>query len=444
MPPRKPGRFPNRHGNLQHRLMPPSSLLHYHEKRECRSSLPKMSLPTSAAHRAPRVVSVTRLVADAGIPTLHLGDIHPGGRVIVQHLGIDIGTKTVVLAYEGPGGQTGFLSEINGYYIFERSSPFIINMLNDTNRQRADGTKRPARWIQLEGDERIYVLGRDAEEFAYAKNETLLRPMAEGGITADEESMTILSSIVQGLLEMVEKEVGLFQDTVKLTYCTTAKALNQDSNVAYHEQVIDMIITGYETPAKLDIHKFKESHAIVINESRDGTGIGISWGAGTVTVSYVKYGMEIYSFCWVGAGDWIDNQVARRHGYNPQLSKMRGKVSRETPTTVAKRKHTLDLTPGNEPKDRVGLDLVLHYGVLIDWVVDGIVQGFLEHEVEAKIDDDIPVYLAGGTSSPNGFEQRVATAFGQRVLPFGIASVTKSARPLYAVAEGLLKAAKIS
>lgn len=447
-PPPPPPRIQWR--DLSRLLMPPPSLLHYHEKRQSRSSPPRTSLPASEGRPAPPAASEARLKnepvvkIETGPIVLRLGEAYTGRRVIVQNLGIDIGTKTVVLAYDGPGGKTGFLSEINGYYVFERSSPFIINMLNDPNRQRADGTKRPARWIQLEGDDRVFVLGRDAEEFAYAKNDTLLRPMAEGGITADEESMTILSSIVQGLMEMAEKEVGEFSDQVSLSYCTTAKAINQESNVAYHEQVVDMIISGYETNAKLNIHRFKESHAIVINDSPDGTGIGISWGAGTVTVSYVKYGMEIYSFCWVGSGDWIDTQVAMRHGYNPQLSKTRGKTGKETPTTVSKRKHSLDLTPGNEPKDRVGLDLVLHYGVLIGQVVDGIVQGFLEHESEAKIDEGIPVYMAGGTSTPDGFEQRVAMAFESKDLPFGIASVTKSARPLYAVAEGLLKAAKMS
>ena len=133
----------------------------------------------------------------------------------------------------------------------------------------------------------------------------------------------------------------------------------------------------------------------------------------------------------LAAGDWLDHQVAMRHGYNPQLSKTRAKTGRETPTTVAKRKHTLDLTPGKEPKDRVGLDLVLHYGVLIGQVVDGIIHGFRENEAEAKIDEDIPVFMAGGTAIPEGFEQRVEAEFESRALPFGIASVTKSARPLH-------------
>lgn len=378
------------------------------------------------------------------VPEITIHDQNADGRRIMRSIGIDVGTKTVVLAYRGPNGKPEFISEINGYYVFDRSTNFIMNMLNDPDRCRADGTKRPARWVQLSGDDRIFVLGRDAEEFAYAKNDTMQRPMAHGSISADEESMTILSAIVQGLMDTVDKEIGEFSDVVKVAYCTTAKAINKDSDIAYHEQVMDMIISGYETKSRLDVIKIKESHAVVINESGDGTGIGISWGAGTVTVSYVKYGIEIYSFCWIGAGDWIDEQVAMRHGYNPQMGKSRVKTSKETPTTVSKRKNSIDLTPSNAPKDRVGIDIALHYGVLINQVVDGIVSGFEEHEAEAKIDDGIHIYMAGGTSTPIGFEQLVASAFEQRSLPFVVTGISKSARPLYAVAEGLLKAADMS
>ena len=233
-------------------------------------------------------------------------DVYTGRRVLMKNLGIDVGTKTIVVAFRN-GDKTEYISEINGYYPFERCTPFIKNMLNDPNKVRSDGTSRPARWFELDG--KAIVLGRDAEEFAYSKNDTLLRPMAEGGIAADEEAMTVLAAIVQGLISMAEKEIGKFEDQVKLCYCTTAPAINKESNIDYHKRVVNLVIEGYESEAKLSHENIKESHAIVIDMSTDGTGIGISWGAGTVTVSYVKYGLEVYSFCWVGAGDWISDAV---------------------------------------------------------------------------------------------------------------------------------------
>lgn len=390
-----------------------------------------------------RSIQVVKPSKNHDYKVYRLGDVHKSRRVLMAHLGIDVGTKTVVVAYRGENDETGFISEINGYWVFERATPFIENMLNDPDKARSDGTKRPARWIKMPDSDQICVLGRDAEEFAYAKNDTLLRPMAEGGISADEEAMTILASIVQGLMEMAENEIGKFGENIKIVYCTTAPAVNKDSNIEYHKRVVDLIIEGYETDTNIEADSIKESHAIVLNESPDGTGIGISWGAGTVTVSYIKYGLEIYSFCWVGAGDWIDEQVAMRHGYNPEAMKTRRKVAKETPTTVAKRKMQIDLTPGTETGNRIDIDIRLHYDVLISQVIDGIVQGFIEHEAEARIDDSISVYMAGGTSSPNGFEERVAQKFEEKDPPFEIANVLKSNKPLYCVAEGCLKAAEM-
>lgn len=405
---------------------------------------PQLEVPEPKIQKPFKATPVDVIASVNDFQVHRLGDVHTGRRVLMKDIGIDIGTKTVVIAYRGEEGKISYISEINGYWPFERATKFVENMLNNPNKIRSDGTERPARWIKL--DDQIIVLGGDAEEFAYAKNDTLLRPMAEGGISADEEAMTVLASIVQGLIEMAENEVGKFEDSIKVCYCTTAPAINKSSNIDYHERVVNMIIDNYETKADISRSSIKESHAIVLDMDDDlggdGTGIGISWGAGTVTVSYVKYGMEVYSFCYVGAGDWIDEEVAARHGYDPDISKTRKKRASETPTTVSKRKQEVDLTPGKEPEDRVGLDICLHYDVLINRVIEGIVTGFRENEAEARIDDSINVYMAGGTSSPNGFAERVARKFDDLEIPFEIGAVKRSDKPLYCVATGCLKAAE--
>lgn len=370
-----------------------------------------------------------------------LGDDYLGERIEMANLGIDIGTKTIVVSFKDNKGKTQYISEINGYWLFERGTPFIENMLNDPNKVRSDGTKRAARYFKDEDSNQLVVIGKDAEEFAYSKNDTLLRPMAEGGISPDDMAMTVLTAILHGLIGMAENQIGKFKDQVKVCYCTTANAINRPNNIAYHERAVDLILNSYNSSAKLKFHKIKESHAIVINMSPDGTGIGISWGAGTVTVSYVKYGLEIYSFCWVGAGDWIDMQTAMRHGYDPEMSKFK-KKSKETPTTVAKKKLEVDLTPG-AVQDRLSLDIILHYDVLINQVIDGIIQGFIENESEARIEDGINVYMAGGTSSPKGFTELVKKNIDSREVPFEIKSIKRHDNPLYSVAEGCLKASEM-
>jgi len=369
-----------------------------------------------------------------------LGDDYNKERAIMSNLGIDVGTKTIVVSFKDSKNKICYLSEINGYWLFERATPFVENMLNDQSKIRSDGTKRAARYFKE--DDTLVILGRDAEEFAYSKNDTLLRPMAEGGISPDDMAMTVLTAIIHGLIGMAENQIGSFTDPLKVCYCTTAEAINKSNNIAYHERAVDLILDNLKTSAKIEYSKIKESHAIVINMSPDGTGIGISWGAGTVTVSYVKYGMEIYSFCWVGAGDWIDTQVAMRHGYDPDAGKFKRK-SKETPTTVAKRKQEVDLTPGIEQKDRLALDIVLHYDVLISQVIDGIITGFNENESEARIDDSITIYMAGGTSSPKGFVDRIKNILATRTTPFEVKSIKKHDNPLLCVAEGCLKASEM-
>lgn len=403
--------------------------------------LPKIKIPRIGIIDYPAEVYLSEI--DVLGPKVHKrGDKIKGRKIKMSNIGLDVGTKTIVAAFNN--GKTGveYITEINGYWIIDKATPFVENMLSDPKKKRSDGTERPARFIKLD-DGRLVILGRDAEEFAYSMNETLKRPMAEGGVSPDEDAMTVLASIVHGILETAEKDIGKFSEELKVCYCTTAEAINKESNIDYHKRVIDMILGSYEAKSKMRFESIKESHAIVNNLSPDGTGIGISWGAGTVTVSYVKYGMEVYSFCWVGSGDWIDDSVARRHGYDPERSKMKSKLSKETPTTVSKRKMSVDLTPGKEPTDRVGLDIVVHYDVLISHVVEGIATGFRENEAQARIDQGINIYMAGGTASPVGFVERVSAAFDKYELPFEIGSVTRSDNPLLCVAEGLLKAAEI-
>ena len=350
-------------------------------------------------------------------------------------LGIDIGTKNIVLAAR-QHGKVKFLREVNGYFCYPRPSHFVEAMLSDPNKTRSDGCKRAARWLRLSGQQGIFVVGADAEELAYAHNDTLLRPMAEGGVAQEEEALTILSAIVQGLLRTAEKEFGALSDGTKIVYATTAPALNRPLNLEYHERVIDLIVGGYHK--NFQAQPIRESHALVLKESKDGTGIGISWGAGTVTVSYVLWGTDIYSFSWVGAGDWIDLEVARRHGYDSNNLQRR---PRETPTTVCRRKEQIDLSKPHA--DRLGLDLLLHYRVLVQNVIAGIVRGFIENEDRARVDKPLALFMAGGTCIPTGFETLVQDVLRAEHLPFEVDKIVRCTSPLLAVAEGCLLAAEL-
>ena len=84
------------------------------------------------------------------------------------------------------------------------------------------------------------------------------------------------------------------------------------------------------------------------------------------------------------------------------------------------------------------------YDVLISQVLEGISQGFIENESQAKIDQEINIYMAGGTSSPKGFTKRVEKKLDEKQLPFTVGKVLIADKPLFCVAEGCLKAAEMS
>ena len=92
----------------------------------------------------------------------------------MQRLGLDIGTKNIVLAYERDGKKK-IRHEINGFFKIPRSDGFVKQML----------MKSAVPYVE-KGDEFI-VLGQKAEELSYAFNRTLQRPMYSGVISGAED-----------------------------------------------------------------------------------------------------------------------------------------------------------------------------------------------------------------------------------------------------------------
>lgn len=370
---------------------------------------------------------------------LHLHSEYTGRTKVIDKIGLDVGTKNIVVSFIDSNNKVGHLTEVNGYWPIDKCTPYIRNLLNDKTKKRSDGLARPAKWIEYEGQ--AILLGRDAEEMAYAQNATLKRPMASGGLTADQESIIILSYVVQGLLYNLSVDLGGLAPKVDLCYCTTAPAVNGDLNMDYHKMVVNMIINNFKTESKLKTYDIVESHAIVLAMSDDDTGIGVSFGAGTVTVSYVRFGVPIFSFCHIGSGDWIDTEVAKRHGWTDW-----SKHSKETPTTIAAMKHTMSLKEPNFT-NRVMMDLFMHYEILVSKVVSSIITGFKENEDKARINGAIPIFIAGGTSSPDGFVEMFTKHMTEQMqgagMPFQISRIERAPDQLFAVSRGCLRAASL-
>lgn len=336
-------------------------------------------------------------------------------------IGLDLGTKTVVCATRGDDGRPKFRQEINGFYVLSNSDKFTKNML----------AKQKIPFIDR-GD-RLIALGSRAEKFAYAINSTLRRPMAEGTVSHEQEAINIMASIVQALLGKLDRDALLY-------YCIPANALNKSTNVQFHDKVAKLIFSSYKrSDVNIESHSINEARAIAVG-SGEPLAIGISWGAGMINVCYTMYGVSVFEFSIVGSGDWIDTETAKRFGYDPNHPDQN---SAETPTSICKKKQEIDLSQSPDKGERVTQAILLHYQILIENVIKGIINGFNENTDKARIEDAVPIVMAGGTASPPGFKQYFESILSQHNMPFEVMSVSVAEKPLYAVAEGCLVASEL-
>lgn len=344
-------------------------------------------------------------------------------------LGLDLGTKHIVLAFRDGDGKIKERYEINGYLTLPKADQFTENIL-----QRASIP------YVTRGDEFV-AFGSKAEKLAYTFNKTLQRPMAHGGVSMlNEDAQEVIAIIIKSI-------IGRLNEDALLYYCTTADPINSKNiNIDFHKKIVKLIIEDYRSETKktsgeeikITAHHINEARCLIMDEL-DGPAIGISWGAGTVTVHAGVMGVQAFEFSIVGSGDWIDIEAAKRFGYEPDSPR---KESPETPTTICRRKEKLDLT--KPPVDNVDKTILLMYEILIENVVKQLVIGLQDNRDKFRAADPVPVINAGGTCMPNGFmgifQRQIEKVKDKLAVPIG--EITRADNPLFAVAHGCLKAAE--
>lgn len=339
----------------------------------------------------------------------------------MRRLGLDIGTKNIVLA-ERKMGKLKFKREVNGFVDIIKGDGFVKQMLL--------GQGIPF----IERDDKFIALGSKAEDIAYHFGTILRRPMENGVLAVgEEEAMKIMAVIIKSL-------IGKLEDDAILYYCIPAPAINETVNVRYHQKVLQAILDSYKSSEGVDVKAFpiNEARAIVISQIPDKTGIGISFGAGMVNVSYCLYGMSIYEFSIVGSGDWIDIESARVTGNLDDIGggKHRPKV------LVTKAKEKINLGSGL-PEMNLEKAIYINYQILIENVARSVADGFRKNEQRARAGRPMPIVVAGGTSMPDGFLDMFKKVLSEQKMPFDIGDVTRAPEPLYAIAEGCLMAAEL-
>jgi hypothetical protein len=340
----------------------------------------------------------------------------------MHKLGLDIGTKNIALAFRDSTGAVKYRKEVNGFFKIEQTDGFAKRML--------EGQGVP--FFTSADGKYLIALGEKAENIAYTFGHHLRRPMFDGVLSPYEpEAMNIMAVIIRSI-------IGDLAEDATLYYCIPGDPLNATLNVGFHQKIIEAIIGGYKTEKGATVTAFpiNEARAIVLSSIEGSTGIGISFGAGMVNVSYCLYGLPVYEFSLVGSGDWIDLEAARVTG-----NIERGDDGKDhSKVLVTKAKEKIDLGKG-VPTDNLDRAIYINYELLIEKVAKGIIEGFRRNEQKARAPNPMPIVCAGGTSSPDGFIELFKKVFAKQNMPFEVGEITRAQKPLYAVAAGCLVAA---
>jgi actin-like ATPase involved in cell morphogenesis len=329
-------------------------------------------------------------------------------------VGIDIGTMNVVKARESEKDDSVII-------IKERNCFYTIRPENSMQKMALQ--KSGVKFIDS-GDGELHLIGEKAYQKALGDNADLRRPFKDGLLNKEEENVIpIVKTIIQSVLGNPVKP-----GEICATCIPGIPVQDKNNSLMYHSDRLRDIIQGLG----FNVILVNEALAVVASllSDNDFAGVGISFGSGMVNVAVSSFLDAKIQFSIKGSGDWIDEQVARYiNGYNA--------------TSVIERKETeLDLTiPTEKQTDEVLYALSSAYDGLIDRVVKRCETEFNNNPNMPRFRKKINVAIAGGTSMPKGFAQRLSSAINNANWKINIDNVITAGKgdaALYAVAKGLL------
>lgn len=332
-------------------------------------------------------------------------------------IGMDVGTFNLVCCKRNDKGDFIYKREVNAFLEMPLENDFMFNMMKQSG----------VPLIHREDANLAYVLGEASVNMAYTMPQLeLKRPMKDGCVNPKEaDAFQILNIMIHSLLDEVS------QDREVLCYSVPANAINEETDADYHRKICEAIFRAFrsENGHTVDARPINEGMALVYAELKEKmfTGIGVSCGAGMVNVAFSMFGAPVFTFALVNSGDWIDRQSAKATG--------------ETIAFINKTKMKIDLD--KEPTNLVERAIKTQYELMIEKTVTGIKQGLENHkDKNAKLEGAVDIIVAGGTSSPPGFDTLFEKLIREAKLPIEVGRVIRPADPLYSVARGCLIAAE--
>jgi hypothetical protein len=327
-------------------------------------------------------------------------------------IGFDAGPFNLICARRGEGDEVKIKKDINAFIKIPIDNSYMINMF------------KKAQVAIIERKKMGYVCGEAALNMAYTLGVDLCRPMKDGTVNPTEsDSFEILKTMIHSLIGEVSRD----KETVY--YCIPADAINAETNAFYHQKVLEQIFKAYSVNKKTVLaYPINEALALIYAElqTKNYTGIGLSFGAGMVNFCYSIFSQPAISFSIVNSGDWIDKQVAK---------------ATNTPVTfVNKEKMKIDLLKSpTTPMERA---IITTYRILIETTITQIKDAIVKEGQKVRTEAPLDIVIGGGTATPNGFEHLIREAINSSDFPVPVGDIIKPKDHLFAVARGCLCAAE--
>jgi len=320
--------------------------------------------------------------------------------------GLDIGTMTIILSTSDKPTSANITRNM---FLSIDTDEVSISEFSDLSHIKSE-------------DGNTYIIGDDAFKMANLFNKPVSRPMEKGMISPSElDAVDVLALIIKNMFGNVKDK------DVYCSYSVPAEAIDMDRSVTYHEKVFTRILGAIG----VNHTSCNEAMAVIYSEcaKEKFSGIGLSFGAGMCNVCCAYKAVEAFTFSTSRSGDWIDTNVANDLGITPNR------------VTNIKERY-LDLSKGfstekNKKRRRVLEALTYYYSALMNYTVKNIISQFNEN-FDLELDEDIPIVIAGGTSSVPGFLELFKETIKKYELPFDVSSIRMAKNPQTAISSGLL------
>jgi hypothetical protein len=332
----------------------------------------------------------------------------------ISGVGVDAGTSRIVCYRSTGEGTPGMSADLNAFIELPRI-PAIQNSLRQ--RQVPFLTEK----------DKLLVCGEWSLKFAELFHAELRRPMQSGVINPEE---TIALHVMGGICERLLGSSHSYSE--RLTFSVPSPSADasespSSSQLTNHESLLTALFSrlGYKATA------VKEGEALIYAECADTqySGIGISFGAGLCNVAMTYLAVPILDFSVSRGGDFIDGSAA---------ASLAEKSSR---VRIVKEQSFSLANPSEDPVLRA---VRVFYEELIETVIENMVRVFRLSPDIPRLNDPIPLVLAGGTALPQGFRNTFNAAIQNCQLPLRISEVRMAQDPLNAVARGALQYTQVN